>query len=45
MVFVRLTPGANDGLLGKFASLLVRPDRYLDHVRVVDDAGSIEFAA
>jgi hypothetical protein len=42
---VSLAPGANDGLLGKFASMLVRPDGYLAHVRAVDHAGSTEFAA
>jgi hypothetical protein len=42
---VSLAPGANDGLFGKFASMLVRPDGYLAHVRAVDDAGSTEFAA
>jgi len=42
---VSLAPGANDGLPGKFASMLVRPDGYVAHVRAVDDAGSIEFAA
>jgi len=42
---VSLAPGANDGLLGKFASMLVRPDGYLAHVRAVNDAGSTEFAA
>jgi hypothetical protein len=42
---VSLAPGANDGLLGKFASMLVRPDGYVAHVRAVDDAGSIEFVA
>ena len=42
---VSLAPGANDGLLGKFASTLVRPDGYLAHVSAVDDAGGIEFAA
>lgn len=41
---VSLAPGANDGLLGKFASMLVRPDGYLAHVSAVDDAGGIEFA-
>jgi acyl-coenzyme A synthetase/AMP-(fatty) acid ligase len=39
---VSLAPGANDGLLGKFASMLVRPDGYLAHVSA---AGSTEFAA
>jgi 2-polyprenyl-6-methoxyphenol hydroxylase-like FAD-dependent oxidoreductase len=42
---VSLAPGANDGLLGNFASMLVRPDGYVAHVRAVDDAGGIEFAA
>jgi hypothetical protein len=42
---VSLAPSANDGLLGKFASMLVRPDGYLAHVSAVDDAGGIEFAA
>ena len=42
---VSLAPGANDGLLGKFASMLVRPDGYVAHVRAVDDADSMEFAA
>ena len=42
---VSLAPGANDGLLGKFASTLVRPDGYVAHVRAVDDADSMEFAA
>ena len=35
---------ANDGLLGKFASMLVRPDGFVATC-AVDDAGSIEFAA
>jgi 2-polyprenyl-6-methoxyphenol hydroxylase-like FAD-dependent oxidoreductase len=42
---VSLATGANDGLLGKFASMLVRPDGYVAHVRAVDGAGGIEFAA
>jgi len=29
---ISLAPGANDGLLGKFASMLVRPDGYVAHV-------------
>jgi hypothetical protein len=36
---VSLAPGANDGLLGKFASMLVRPDGYVAHLRAADDAG------
>jgi hypothetical protein len=39
---VSLAPGANDGLLGKLASMLVRPDGYVAHVRAIDDAASIE---
>ena len=42
---VSLAPGANDGLLGRFASMLVRRDGYVAHVRAVDGAGGIEFAA
>ena len=30
---VNLAPGANDGLLANFASVLVRPDGYLAHVQ------------
>ena len=30
---INFAPGANDGLLADFASVLVRPDGYLAHVR------------
>jgi hypothetical protein len=37
---VNLTSDANDGLLGKLASMLVRPDGYLAHVRAAVGLGS-----
>jgi 2-polyprenyl-6-methoxyphenol hydroxylase-like FAD-dependent oxidoreductase len=37
---VNLASDANDGLLGKFASMLVRPDGYLAHVRAAVGFGS-----
>ena len=39
---VNLAPGANDGLLANFASVLVRPDGYLAHVRPAEDARNAE---
>jgi 2-polyprenyl-6-methoxyphenol hydroxylase-like FAD-dependent oxidoreductase len=41
---VDLAPRANDGVLGKHASMLVRPDGYLAHVRALESSTS-EFAA
>jgi len=45
MTIVALAPGANDGLFANFASVLVRPDGYLAHVRPADDAHAAEKAA
>jgi hypothetical protein len=42
--FVSLAAGANDRLFNKFASVLVRPDGYLAHVRGVDGASNGENA-
>jgi hypothetical protein len=40
-----LALGANDGLLAKFVSVLVRPDDYLAHVRPAADPRGAEQAA
>jgi hypothetical protein len=42
---VDLVPGTNDGLLANFASVLVRPDGYLAHVRPAGDICDAEKAA
>ena len=42
---VNLAPGANDGLLANFASVLVRPDGHLAHVRPAEDARNAEKAS
>jgi len=39
---VNLAPGANDGLLANFASVLVRPDGHLAHVRPANDASTMD---
>ena len=36
MTTIHLALGANDGLLANFASVLVRPDGHLAHVRPAD---------
>ena len=41
---VNLAPGANDGLLANFASVLVRPDGYLAHVQPAAGARNAEKA-
>jgi 2-polyprenyl-6-methoxyphenol hydroxylase-like FAD-dependent oxidoreductase len=45
MTVVALAPDANEGLFASFASLLVRPDGYLAHVRPPADAREAERAA
>jgi len=45
MTVVALAPGANDRLFASFASVLVRPDGYLAHVRPAADARDTEKAA
>ena len=42
---VNLAPEGNDGLLANFASVLVRPDGYLAHVRPAHDASAAEKVA
>jgi 2-polyprenyl-6-methoxyphenol hydroxylase-like FAD-dependent oxidoreductase len=41
---INLAPDANDGLLANFASVLVRPDGYLAHVRPADTARRAHFS-
>ena len=45
MTVVALAPGANEGLFANFASVLVRPDGHLAHVRPAADARGAERAA
>jgi hypothetical protein len=44
IIFVTLAAGANDPLINSFASVLVRPDGYLAHVRRVNGASNGENA-
>jgi 2-polyprenyl-6-methoxyphenol hydroxylase-like FAD-dependent oxidoreductase len=44
MTIVALAPGANDGLFANLASVLVRPDGHLAHVRPATDARGAEKA-
>lgn len=45
MTVVALAPGANEGMFVSLASVLVRPDGYLAHVRPAADARGAERAA